>query len=77
MDTNSTKTTVAYCFIYRTRAIITRGLYIFYPIFVIKYIYKENWAKNPKFIIKSVFKSRASYDGARTIFKIKTKCKRK
>ena len=68
MDTNSTKTTVAYCFIYRTRAIITRGLHIFYPIFVIKYIYKENWAKNPKFIIKSVFKSRAASNQEQRVY---------
>ena len=32
-----------------------------------KYINKETWTKNPRFIIKSGFKSRAGYDGARTV----------
>ena len=52
--------------LYRTRAIISRGLYIFYPIskdhfFVFKEVFSEN----------SVFMyglySRAAYDGARTV----------
>ena len=64
---------------YRTRAIITRGLYFFYPIFTAVYnqerlilqttyvLKRGNSKKMLRFIIKSGFKSRAGYDGVRTV----------
>ena len=61
---------------YRTRANISRGLYIFLSHFslrlVLQTIYvlnKEIWAKNPRFIIEIGFKSKAGYNGARTVCK--------
>ena len=60
---------------YRTRAIITRGLYTFYPLFEVqKRFFKEFFFL--KFwpyvwlVFKSGLKSRAGYDGARTVNKI-------
>ena len=52
--------------IYRTRAIISHGLYIFYPIskdhlFVFKEVISEN------FVLMYGLYSRAVYDGARTV----------
>jgi hypothetical protein len=70
---------------YRARAIISRGLYIFIPFFtavlnqdwlILQTIYvlnKEILLKNPRFIIKSGFKSRAGYIGANTVCKYCTK----
>ena len=64
---------------YRTRAIISRGLYIYYPIFhcclysrVVNIrdnscIKQENSSKNQWFIIKSGFKSRVDYNGVCTV----------
>ena len=60
---------------YRTQAIISHGLYNFYPIFHCGLYLKAakitdnlctkqgNSSKNPRFIIKSGFKSRAGYNG--------------
>ena len=53
---------------YRTSAIISRGLYIFYPIskdhfFVFKEVFSENY------VLMYGLYSRAAYDGARTVFK--------
>ena len=65
--------------IYRTRAIISRGLYFFFGQFllwlrlILQTIYVLNMeilhflAQNPRLITKSGFKSRAAYDGARTV----------
>ena len=52
---------------YRTRAIISRGLYIFYPIFkdhffVLKEVFSENSA-----LMYGLY-SRAAYSGARTVY---------
>ena len=70
-------------FIYRTCAIISRGLYNFYPIFyyglyskaanITDQLCTKKWLffKNIlRFIIKSGFKSRAGYNGARTVYRI-------
>ena len=60
--------------IYRTRAIISRGLYIFYPIskdhlFVFKEVFSEN-----SVLMYGLYSRAASnhdaYDGARTVFKL-------
>ena len=67
--------------IYRTRAIINRGLYILYPIFhcglycravsvTDKLCTKQGknfWVQNPRFIIESGLKSKAGYNGACTV----------
>ena len=70
------------CLIYRIRPIKSRGLYIFYSIFTSVYIVErlvlqaiyallkeilQLWGQNPRFIIESDFKSRAGYNGARTV----------
>ena len=54
------------------RAIISRGLYNFYPIFTAVYIQKRLILQtilqtNPRFIIKSGFKSRVGYNGGHTV----------
>jgi hypothetical protein len=61
---------------YRTRAIITRGLYIYYSIFEVHFfVFKEVFFR--KFcpylclVFKSGFKLRAGYDGACTVHKSK------
>ena len=66
---------------YRTRAIITRGLYTFYPIFEgQKRVFKELFSQNSDLmygltygaaglVFKSGFKSIAGYSGARTVHK--------
>jgi hypothetical protein len=56
-------------FIYRTRAIISRGLYIFYPFskdhfFVFNEVFSEN-----SFLMYGLY-SRAAYDGERTVFQV-------
>ena len=56
------------CFKYHMRAIISRGLYIFYPIskdhfFVVKEVFSENS------VLMNGLYSRAAYDGARTVSK--------
>ena len=58
---------------YRTRAIISRGLYFFYPIFTLAaaYIADNLCTKNGNSSFSKLkirgFKSRAAYDGARTV----------
>ena len=64
---------------FHTRAIISRGLYVFYPIFHCGLYLKAanitnnlcteqgNSSKNPRLVFKSGFKSRAGYNGARTV----------
>ena len=58
---------------YRTRAIISRGLYIFNPLFESKkYFFKEVFSEISAFtygyvVSKSGLQSRAGYDGARTV----------
>ena len=58
---------------YRTRAIISRGLYFFYPIFTLAaaYIADNLCTKNGNSSLFKLkirgFKSRAAYDGARTV----------
>ena len=54
--------------VYRTHAIISRGLHIFYPIskdhfFVFKVVFSENY------VFMYGLYSRAAYDGARTVCK--------
>ena len=52
--------------IYRTRAIISRGLYIFYPIFKDHFfVFKEVFSENS--VLMYGLYSRAAYDGARTV----------
>ena len=52
---------------YRTRAIISRGLYIYYPIFEDHFfVFKEVFSENS--VLMYGLYSRAAYDGARTVF---------
>ena len=52
--------------IYHTRAIISRGLYIFYPIFKDHFfVFKEVFSENS--VLMYGLYSRAAYDGARTV----------
>ena len=58
---------------YRTRAIITRGLYIFYPIFedhffVFKEVFFTKFFPYVWLVFKSGFSSRSGYDGVRTVY---------
>ena len=54
------------CCNYRTRAIISRGLYIFYPIFKDHFlVFKEVFSENS--VLMYGLYSRAAYDGARTV----------
>ena len=59
---------------YRTRAIISRGLYFFYPIFTLAaaYITDNLCTKNGKssFLKLKIrgLETRAAYDGTRTVF---------
>ena len=51
---------------YRTRAIISRGLYIFYPIFKDHFfVFKEVFSENS--VLMYGLYSRAAFDGARTV----------
>ena len=53
-------------FLYRTRAIINRRLYIFYPIFKDNFfVFKEVFSEF--FILMYGLYSRAAYDGAHTV----------
>ena len=53
--------------IYRTRAIISHVLYIFYPIFQDHFfVFKEVFSEN--FVLMFGLYSRAAYDGAHTVF---------
>ena len=57
---------------YRTRAIITRGLYTFYPVFKVqnrffKGLFFLKFWPYVWLVFKSGFKSRAGYNGARTV----------
>ena len=55
-------------YIYRTRAIITRGLYTFYPLFgVQKRFFKVQFWPYVWLVFKSGFYSKAGYSGARTV----------
>ena len=52
---------------YRTRAIISRGLYIFYPIFKDHFfVFKKVFSENS--VLMYGLYSRAAYDGARTVY---------
>ena len=54
---------------YRTRAIISRGLYIFYFIFKDHFfVFKEVFSENS--VLMYGLYSRAAYDGARTVHKL-------
>ena len=61
-------------FVYRTRVIISRGLYIFYPFFTSAYnqqqlILKTIYLVNKEILQKkSVYKSGAGYNGACTVY---------
>ena len=62
----------SYGLIYRSRAIITRGLYTFYPIFegqkrFLGAFFVKFWPY-VWLVFKSGFKSRAGYSGARTVY---------
>ena len=53
-------------YVYRTRAIISRGLYIFFPVFKDHFfVFKEVISEN--YVFMYGFYSRAAYDGARTV----------
>ena len=54
-------------FIYRTRAIITRGLYTFNPIFEVQKRFLSSFFIKFWPYVRLVFKSRAGYSGAHTI----------
>ena len=55
--------------VYRTRAIISRGLYTFYPIFKDQFfVFKEFFLEI--FVLMYGLYSRAAYDGARTVHQI-------
>ena len=56
-------------FVYRTRAIISHGLYTFSPHFQRPFMYCDLW-RYVWLVFKSGFWSRAAYDGARTVHKI-------
>ena len=53
--------------IYRTRAIISRGLYVFLHHFKRPFMYCDLWPY-VWLVFKSGFYSRAAYDGARTVY---------
>ena len=61
---------------YRTRAIISRGLYFFYPIFTLAAAYiADNLCtknRNSSFFKLKIrgLKTRAAYDGARTVLNL-------
>ena len=56
--------------IYRTRAIISRGLYIFYHIFKDHFfVFKDVFSENS--VLMYGLYSRAAYDGARTVICLK------
>ena len=54
--------------IYRTRAIITSGLYTFYPIFEGQKRFLRSFFRKILTLFKSGFKSRAGYSGACTVY---------
>ena len=54
---------------YRTRAIISRGLYFYYPIFKDQFfVFKEVFSENS--VLMYGLYSRAAYDGTHTVFGI-------
>ena len=66
MESNTCINISMYLHIYRPRAIISRGLYIFYPIFKDHFFVFKEFFSEYSVLMYGLY-SRAAYDGARTV----------